>query len=253
VKPRPGVASGQVERHQFTSKILGNNRRVHIYLPPGYKADGKPYGLLFRFDGYNQTITTILDNLISETAIPPIVVIMIGNPNEESRSLELTCYDPFVQFLVQELLPWVRDGYNVSSDPALIAVGGCSYGGLAAAFSAFRHPEIFGNVLSQSGSFWWKPDFLNQFNNDTEWEWLIRQFVVSPKLPVKFYLDVGIYESGYEVNTLPSLVTTNRHMRDILRLKGYQVHYAEFSGGHGFFCWQGTFSDGLISLFGTQK
>ena len=26
-----------------------------------------------------------------------------------------------------------------------------------AAFAGLTHPEIFGNVLSQSGSYWWKP------------------------------------------------------------------------------------------------
>jgi enterochelin esterase-like enzyme len=48
-----------------------------------------------------------------------------------------------------------------------------------------KHPEIFGNVLAQSGSFWWKPE------NDDEYEWLTRQFVASPKLPIRFYLQIG--------------------------------------------------------------
>jgi enterochelin esterase family protein len=31
-------------------------------------------------------------------------------------------------------------------------------GGLQAAFVGLKHPEVFGNVLSQSGAFAWKPD-----------------------------------------------------------------------------------------------
>jgi len=34
---------------------------------------------------------------------------------------------------------------------------GSSPGGLAATYAAYRHPEMFGNVLSQSGSYWWTP------------------------------------------------------------------------------------------------
>jgi len=49
------------------------------------------------------------------------------------------------------------------------------------------------------------------------------------------------------------MVVVNRHVRNILRLKGYQVHYAEFSGGHDYICWRGTLADGLIALIGTRK
>jgi hypothetical protein len=48
----------------------------------------------------------------------------------------------------------------------------------------------------------------------------------------------------------PSLLLANRHIRDILRLKGYEVHYAEFSGGHNALSWRGTFADALIALIG---
>ncbi|MEE2778683.1 MAG: alpha/beta hydrolase-fold protein [Acidobacteriota bacterium] len=52
-------------------------------------------------------------------------------------------------------LPWVRRPYNVTRDPTRVVVGGSSYGGLASPWLAFRHSEIVGNVLSQSGSYWW--------------------------------------------------------------------------------------------------
>jgi hypothetical protein len=50
----------------------------------------------------------------------------------------------------------------------------------------------------------------------------------------------------------PSMLLANRHMRDILQLKGYQVHYAEFSGGHHALSWRGTFGDALIALIGQR-
>jgi enterochelin esterase-like enzyme len=72
------------------------------------------------------------------------------------RTLELSCNSSFTQFLVAELLPWVRQRYQVTRNPANTAVGGASRGGLAAACAALDHPEIFGNLFSQSRFFVYK-------------------------------------------------------------------------------------------------
>jgi enterochelin esterase family protein len=51
----------------------------------------------------------------------------------------------------------------------------------------------------------------------------------------------------------PTLLFTNRHFIDILKAKGYDVHYAEFSGGHFGLSWRGTFADGLVALIGLPQ
>ncbi len=43
---------------------------------------------------------------------------------------------------------------------------------------------------------------------------------------------------------------SNRHMRDVLLAKGYEVHYQEFIGGHDYLSWRGLLADGLIALIG---
>ena len=155
-------------------------------------------------------------------------------------------YPPFNKFLAQELVPWIHQRYHVTSDPSQTVVGGLSRGGLAAAFAGLRHPDIFGKVLSQSGAFWWRAKGSQSKDSSEEFEWLTCQFAVSEKQPLSFYLDVGLLEDWFE--TPPSILLTNRHMRNVLLAKGYPVHYAEFNGGHEFLCWRGTLADGLLAL-----
>jgi pimeloyl-ACP methyl ester carboxylesterase len=53
--------------------------------------------------------------------------------------------------LAEELLPWVRRRVRLRPGPAHALVGGFSVGGRAAAALALDRPDLFGNVLAQSG------------------------------------------------------------------------------------------------------
>lgn len=246
----PKSQGGRIDR--FASRILKNERRVWIYTPPGYKPEGKPYHLLLLFDGSGYVSLTpapiVLDNLLAKGLIPPTVALLVDSGRGETRDRELTCNPQFAEFLTKELLPWVRQNYHVTTDPSQTVVGGASFGGLAAAYVAMKHPEIFGNVLAQSGSFWWKPE------NEEEYEWLTRQFVASPKLPIRFYLQIGLLENLSTARPdSPTMLVASRHLRDVLQAKGYDVRLQEINGGHDFFNWQAALPDGLTSLLNTKE
>jgi enterochelin esterase-like enzyme len=242
VQADQGVPRGDVHRRRVPSDLLGDERDVWVYTPPGYAPDSAPYGLLVLSDGFIYThvipTPTILDNLCAASRLPPLVAVMVNHPDADARVRELSCYEPFVDFLAHELLPWVHARYRVTDDPTRTMIGGSSLGGLTASFAALRHPDVFGAALSQSGSYWWRPQ-------GEEPGWLSRQYAAAVHLPLRFYLDVGILESDGQR-------AANRHMRDVVEAKGCPVRYAEFSGGHTFLCWQGTLSDGLMAVMGTS-
>lgn len=242
--PRPGIATGIVAHHQLRSAALGNQRSVWVYTPPGPLGPSKPANLLILLDGgsYLQHIPapTILDNLLAAGRIPPTMLLLVDNIDTATRERELPCHPPFAEFLAGELLPWARARGQFTADPACTIVGGSSYGGLAAAFAAFTRPDCFGNVLAQSGSFWWRPA------GDPEHEWLARQFVERERLPIEFFLDVGRGEA--QPRARPNQLIATRHMRDVLRAKGYQVHYAEHAGKHDYAAWRASFPGGLLAL-----
>jgi enterochelin esterase-like enzyme len=248
IVPRPDVPQGRLAESTFRSDQLGNERIVRVYTPPGYDPDGKPYGLLVVLDGRTYTSDvpgpTILDNLLAAGRIPPLVAVFVANPSAEARVRELSCHPSFAEFLARELLPWVRRGYRVTADPARTAIAGSSLGGLAVACAAVKHPEVFGNVLSLSGSFYWRPPY------EAEPEWLTRQIATGPKPPVRFYLEAGLMENNPREGV--SLLAANRHLRTVLQARGTAVEYREFNGGHSILNWRGSFADGVLALFGIQ-
>lgn len=250
--PRSGIAQGSVARHLFYSQLLANERRVWVYTPPQYKASGDPYGLLIILDGrfFHAAIQApvILDNLLADGEIRPFVAVMVDNPGatwQESvtiREKELSCHPPFATFLAQEMIPWLRQTYHLASDPRQTIVAGGSAGGLAAAFTAWQHPDTFSNVIALSGSFWWRPE------GETEWEWLTRQFALRPLAPLRFYLAVGLLESAPSASGFPGQLLANRHLRTVLQAKGYELHYDEHMHGHDSMTWQGLLAEGLRVL-----
>ena len=252
---RPNVPAGRVQRDKFQSKLLGNERPIWIYTPHGYAADKKPYGLLVLSDGgqsvNNLRVATTLDNLIAAGLIPPLVAVMVENPN---RWRELSCNSIYADFLAQEIVPWARANYHATDRPEQTIIGGASLGGLQAACVGLKHSEVFGNVLSQSGSFDWKPD------GEKEWEWLKSQFAASPRLPLRFSFEAGLLEGTWwwrflpqrDPTPMPPLLMTNRNLRDTLQSKGYSVNYTEFNGNHGVLNWRGTLASHLIALVGIK-
>lgn len=237
---REGVARGETVLHRLRSERLGNERRVFTYTPAGYDP-AQTYPLVVCFDGRayvhdaHVPLPTVLDNLIADTRIPPVVAVLPDCLDSETRSRELQLHEPFVEFLTAELIPWAHDRLSFADDPTKTVAAGSSLGGLTAAFCGFQRSDTFGLVLSQSGAFQ---------------RGLTEEFACADKLPLRFYLDAGTLETT-QYEQFSSLYHANVHLRDVLIAKGYDVSFHEFPGGHDYFCWRETVADGLISLLGS--
>lgn len=243
LKFRNDVPKGLVEEYKFQSENYKNLSTINIYTPYGYKKDDLSYGFVVLTDGcdYIHTLSAInvLDNLIGDKKIPPIIAIFVDP--FEVRNDELSCNDRFCNTIVNELIPWVREKYNISNIPTESIIGGLSLGGLTATYIGLNHSEVFGNVLSQSGSYWYKPDNYDGGENDC---WMSTQFKLQNKLPLKFYLNVGILENRWMTNS-------NNNLKNALVELGYNVDFEMFKSGHDYLSWGQTLANGLISLIGT--
>lgn len=249
-KERAGIQHGKVEALTIDETRYNRKRKIWVYTPAGY--DGKaaePYRLVISFDGEDyikdMPAPTILDNLIAAGKIYPAVQVMIDNSDD--RLGDLANHQKFADFVALDLVPWVRRNYRVTNEAEKAVLLGYSAGGLAATFVAFRYPNLFGNVLSQSGAFWRGPE-----GSSSPYEWLTAQIKGSAKMNVRFYLEVGGAENIKNASGW-TMVETNQHLRDTLRAKGNDVVYLEVPGAiHNPEHWRSQIAPGLINLIGKK-
>jgi enterochelin esterase family protein len=246
LEKRSGAPEGQLsDVLTLSSATLGQEREFRVLVPADYVQSKDPCRLLIMFDGSAciPVYQIILDNLAADKTIPGLVTAFVFQT--AARDRELACSDKFADFVATELVPWLRDHYRVSSEPTQTIVCGASRGGLMAAYCARRHPELFGNVVSISGSYWWHPSADDPtLSPDEEPGWLIREYVKSDRMPIRFFMSAGRFENNFPM----SLLEENRRFRDVLLSKGFTVDYREYSSGHNPYCWHNPFVDGLTAL-----
>jgi hypothetical protein len=154
--------AGSLQHLQFHSRQLGNTRSLSLYLPPGSHAQASlPLLILFDREAYLERVQLPqrLERWVAQGQIQPHALLLVSNPTRDHRAKELPPHSPaFGQMLSTELMPWLyAQQPALARDASQVTVAGSSYGGLAAAYLAWSHPESFGKVLSLSGSFWWSP------------------------------------------------------------------------------------------------
>ncbi len=162
------IPHGTVTHHRYQSKLLGDQRDLFVYTPPGYDAKRKTaYPVLYLLHGYSDDASAwiekgrannILDSLIAEGKLQPLVVAMPlaygtmdminsgwnvwSSPYETPLRNQALLTDG----LLHEVLPMVESAYTVARDPAHRAIAGLSMGGGESITTGLNHPEVFGYV-----------------------------------------------------------------------------------------------------------
>ena len=153
-----GVLGTLVYWPDFESDILGHDRHVEIWLPPGYHENPDArYPVLYMSDGQNLfdpgIASTGVDwgvdesvvRLVENGVIRPIIVV--GAWNTVDRGMD---YSPwhgapdYARFLIEELMPRVNQELRTLTGPENTAVMGSSMGGLLSFYLVTYHPETFG-------------------------------------------------------------------------------------------------------------
>ena len=215
---------------------------MRVYLPARFRRTRR-YPLLVVHDAGDYlryaALRTVLDNLIHRGLVPEFVVAFC-DPGD--RLAEYADDERHARFVAEELVPYLESHLPLIGGRDARCLGGASFGAVAALSTAWRHPDVWGRLLLQSGSFAFSDigehgrgpvfdpvaDFVNEFRE-------------RPGRPAeKVFVSCGIYES---------LIYENRSLVPLLQSTAMQVRYVEARDGHNWDNWRDRLREGLSWLF----
>jgi enterochelin esterase-like enzyme len=217
-----------------TSHPAAYTRRMAVYVPQQY-VPGTEAPFIVGGDGPDTLLFTVLDNLIAQKRVPPMIAISIGNGSGDAQGSERGLeYDTmsglYAQFVETEVLPLVEKQFNVklTKDPNRRATMGCSSGAAAALSMAWYRNDLYHRVLSYSGT------YVNQqwpYNPETPggaWEYHARLIPNSSKKPIRIWMDVGdrdLFNPNSMRDGMHDWVEANERMAKVLADKGYKYQF----------------------------
>ena len=156
-KKREGIARGREEMIEYDSETVGTRRKMLVYTPPGYSAERK-YPVLYLLHGIGgdetewQRFTTpdvLLDNLLADKKIEPMIVVMPNGraqPNDRAEGNvfeHAPAFAKFEQDLLNDVIPAIESRYSVPADREHRALAGLSMGGGQALNFGLGHLDTF--------------------------------------------------------------------------------------------------------------
>ena len=160
----------------------------------------------------------VLDNLIHKGEMPPTVVVFV----EENRNAEYDAFgDDYARFLLDEIIPAVRNDYTVSDGPDDWAIAGGSSGGNCAFTAAWFRPDRFRRVYCTVGSF-------VQMPGGNPYPELIRD--TEPK-PLRIWLQATTHDLNFDQPD-GNWLSANLQVAAALAERGYDFRLVLGDAGH---------------------
>lgn len=235
---------GTIQDHNLYSHKLGETVDLLVYLPVTFSPLYK-YHLLIALDGadYFQLggISKLADELHERNEIERLIIVGVPYKNGKDRHDK---YHPdgeqsqaFLQFLAQELVPYLDHTfptYQIGMGRALI---GDSLAGYTAFKAALTYPHTFGKVALQSP--YAHPNLFSA----------IKAF--NPPALLEIYHVVGTEETSVKTTRgkLENFIEPNRRLSVLLNAEGFPYTYQEFEGDHSWTYWKPDLRSALQSLF----
>jgi predicted alpha/beta superfamily hydrolase len=164
----------QEKNDSLYSVILKEKRFLQVYLPDNYSTD-KKYDVLYLLDGEMLSRFVAPIALFSEEneLMPQVIIIGIKNnywydTNLNSRDRDFLPKkvdgsplsggaDNFIQFLKEELIPYIQAKYSTTENKILF---GHSYGGMFTIYTFLTNPQIFNSYIASDPALWWNEGYV---------------------------------------------------------------------------------------------
>ena len=247
------VPHGVVQRLEYHSTSIDKAREALVYLPPGYDSGTDRYPVLYLLHGAGgdenvwpdrMQANVILDNLIADGDLDPLVVVMPHGftnrmPTDERPRVARAYKNEMEEFavdFVSDLVPLIESHYRVVADRSHRAIAGNSMGGGQALAIGLTHPEMFSSVASFSAAM--------QIANDTAWGGIDMDATLANADPIN-ELDMLWVGCG----TDDSLFNVNKLFSDQLTEAGVEHTFRETPGAHVPAVWSRYLHEVVPQLF----
>jgi len=228
---------------------------VDIYTPPNY-SESEEYSVIYINDGQSVfgngyeklALNELLDNLITQNAIKPILAVAIHSGSDRNSQyipyMDNWVYsnwgkyspnaDDFTDDIISSIIPFVEKNYKAKSDRNSRALFGFSLGGLHAIWAGINYQDYFSMAAGSSPSLWVA-------------DYQIYSEVSKVTKPMKIWFDIGTAEWNWYT---PFQETLLQHGFK----NGESVFYYEvFGGNHSVLSWKYKIKYPIMVFAGTQS
>jgi enterochelin esterase family protein len=248
------VSHGDVHTLAYQSKSLDRAREAIVYLPPGYYSKSDSYPVLYLLHGAGGDERTwidrgqanvILDNLIADGSLEPLIVVM---PYGYTSRLEAgqqrrgaagykTDMEEFPVDLIKDLIPLVESRYRVSAGREHRAIAGLSMGGGQSLAIGLSHPDMFSRIASFSSAM--------QIANSPDWGGVDMEAVLKNADAINEQVDFLWVGCGTE----DTLFDVNQAFSRQLTEAGVEHNFRVTLGAHTMDVWQRYLHEVAPQLF----
>jgi len=229
------VPHGPVSIVAYTASVLQNARReMYVYTPPGYAKGNASYPVLYLIHGGGDTASSwstvgrandILDNLLAEKAIKPMIVVMPSGwtPSGGQVMTSDATKDPFNDEMLKDIIPYVQANYRTLPTPENRALSGLSMGGIQTLNVGLHNLGTFRYVAVMSSG--WISEADRDFFYKTE----------AGKIP-SYNKELRLFWWGWGETDIAR--ANGLAVIDAFKAKGVKIETLETPGGHEWSNWR---------------
>lgn len=143
--------------------------------------------------------------------------------------------EAFSNWLADKAIPSMQQKFNIKEEPADVTIVGSSLSGFAACYIGLHHPEVFGNVLTQSAALWLAHEELSTLLRNGSEKLDFNQLKQSC-----FHLEAGSLENHDSVameGTIP-IGAANSNFKRIMDERNILCELYTRNAAHDMYAWQ---------------
>ncbi|MBR4369656.1 MAG: hypothetical protein IKS92_01300 [Victivallales bacterium] len=232
------AAGGTLISFKYVSEYLesGSERDVTVYIPKGNRTK-KNLAMQVYTDGMRDCEPAVLEKLVAEKAVPPIITIGVkpgvmpslidGGTSRRIRSIEYDSLGPhYANFIIDEVIPTIKkevlpNDLTLSDSYDMHSICGCSSGGICSWNACWERNDYFRRCLINSPTF-------SSFRGGEELLAYMRKYETKP---IRCFMTAGTDDMRNSAGDWHLEALT---AKEAMEYGGYEYDFELFEGGkHG--------------------